>query len=182
MSIIKTLFENKYLTVVEKETESHGKYVYATTPYCKSVGIGVLVYEFVGSEMYIFGRYEVRPCHSEELELASITGAYDNSDKYTLRECVINELKEEAGLIVPEELLISLGQVRTSKLSDETTFLFAVDFENKRNGKIKTCKPTTDGGLLEKDAYCMWVHESKALWSKDPLLATMVARVKSLPI
>jgi 8-oxo-dGTP pyrophosphatase MutT (NUDIX family) len=127
---------------------------------------------------YLFeflGRYEICPAHSDEVELCSITGGYDNSDKFTIEQCALNELMEEAGYEGKLEDLVYLGSVRGSKSSDGITHLFAIDID-----KCTPCEAVSDGTLGEVGAYCDWINLIELINAKDPLLLAMYARLTVL--
>ena len=175
MSSIDFLYNNNWVSVVEKHTDNNGTYVYATSPWCNSTGVAVLGYMNMGSNVKYLGRYELCPAHSDEMELGSIIGGYDNSDKYTLKQCALNELREEGGFDAPVSLLIELGAVKPTKASDNIVYLYAVDIGNSL---VNSCEATGDGGETEKGAYTKWVTEEQAIKCKDPLIAAMIARLK----
>jgi hypothetical protein len=173
MSQIKTLFENKWINVIEKTTENNGKYIYSAHPWCNSIGVAVLGYMNIFHVLHVLGRYEICPAHSDEVELCALTGGYDNSNKYTVVQCALNELREEGGYIVTEDQMIYLGSVKPSKSSDLIIDLFAVDLNN-----IKRQNAESDGTLGEVGSYCNWISGKEAIKSKDPLLSVMIGRLK----
>jgi hypothetical protein len=173
MSKIKILFKNKWVSVIEKTTNNNGKYIYSTHPWCNKTGVAVLGYKYIDNYLYVLGRYEICPAHSDEIELCALTGGYDNSDKYSLVQCALNELKEEAGYIGTEEKMIYLEEIKPSKASDTTIHLYAIDLNN-----AETCEATSDGTLGEVDSYCKLVTRAEAVYSKDPLLAVMIDRLE----
>ena len=83
----------------------------------------------------------------------------------------ITELREEAGYYADESELESLGEVRPSKSADTVTYLYAFDANGKAQYKV-----IGDGSEYERGAYCKWVSKEQAIWSKDPLMALMIAR------
>lgn len=177
----KVLYDNRWCQVIEKDTAVGGKWIYSHHPWCNGEGVVILPYRTIKvgdriTRIGFLGRYDVVPCHSDETELCSITGGYDNSDKFTIEQCALNELAEEGGFIGKAEDLISLGSVRPSKASDTRMYLFAIDVD-----KCQPCEATGDGSLGEVGAYCDWIDESQLIDSKDPLLhATYLRFLKTL--
>lgn len=172
---IKTLFENKWVSIKEKvfDRDGHeGRYVYTSKPWCNSTAVAILPYRAKHGEMSILGRFEICPAHSNEIELCSITGGYDNSNKFSLEQCILNELLEEGGYIGREEDLEYLGFVRPSKSSDTTMHLYAIDLDKCERGIA-----TTDGTIGEIGAYCQLVSVEEGIMCKDPLISTMILRL-----
>lgn len=179
-----TLFENKWMTVKQKTMSNGAKWVYSSAPWSGSVGVAVLPYKVVpvfdlemnhvSYDMAFLGRFDVIPCHSDEIELNSITGGYDNSDKYSLAECALNELAEEGGFKAEERHLIYLGSIRPNKSSDYITHLFAIDVELE---DVEKCEAISDGSLGEQGAYSDWVYEEDIVDSKDPILHALMLRL-----
>ncbi len=164
------LFTNKWIEVREKNG-----YVYSHAPWSKGIGVAILAYRENAFRIREYlGRYEVTPCHMKEAKLCSITGGYDNSDKFSIEECVLNELMEEGGFIAPKEALIHLGTVFPSKGSDTLQVLFAVNLDSPG---VKSCDPTGDGTTFERGAYCKWVTEDDLVDASDPLNHAMIMRL-----
>lgn len=172
----KTLFDNKWVSVKQITLDREGyevNYIYSSSGWCKSRGVAIMPYRLIndGKDVQILGRFEICPAHSNINELCSITGGYDNSDKFTLEQCVLNELHEEGGYIGNENDLEYLGSVRPSKSSDTTMYLYAIDIDN--------CEKTdaiTDGTIGEMGAYCDWVAVEDLMNCKDTLLHAMFIR------
>jgi hypothetical protein len=74
---------------------------------------------------------------------------------------------------VPIENIISLGTVKPSKASDNTTHLFAVDLDIG----AKKVVATGDGTLGEEGSYCNWISVGELLDAKDPLLHSIFSRL-----
>lgn len=175
MSKVETLFENKWVTVLEKETEKNGNYTYTHKPWCNGVAVAILPYKQKSvDDISILGRFEICPAHSDDTELCSITGGFDNKEIFTIYECVLNELMEEGGYKAEVEHLINLGTVRPSKSSDTLMYLFAINIDQEG---IEECEATTDGTVGEIGAYCKWVDIEDAIECKDPLVSTMIIRM-----
>ena len=133
---------------------------------CRKNSSGVIEY---------LGRFETCPPHGNELKLCSITGGYDNADKFSLKQCAINELYEEAGYQVSPKYLIDLGTVYESKSSDTVIHMFAIDMDL---ADVKKVEAIGDGTKGEEGAYCDWISKYDAITCNDPLLITMVTRFK----
>lgn len=176
MSKVELLFDNKWVQVLKKTTDNNGVYIYSHHPWCNGTGVALLPFRRHPDYFFEFlGRYEICPAHSDEVELCSITGGYDNSDKYTIPECALNELREEAGYDCGLENLLYAGSVRASKSSDGITHLFLVDVD-----KCIPCEATSDGTLGEVGAYCDWINAEQLIFAKDPLLQAMYARFTTM--
>ena len=154
-------------------------YTYAHEIRCHGQIVAVLVFRTDTEEMPILGRYERNPAHRDmsramdyydiPLALSSITGGVEEGQCPC--ETAIMETGEEAGYRITEDQLIELGSVRTSKGMDTTVHLFAVDVTGMEQGEAKG-----DGSQGEEEAHTEWISIDDAVGSKDPLLATMIAR------
>lgn len=172
MSTVETLYKNKWIEVLEKTTDVNGKYVYTHSGWNNGVGVALVPYKIENNEMKILGRYEICPAHSDEVELCSITGGWDNMETHSIVECAVGELKEEGGYLAKPTDLMSLGVVKASKSSDTDIYLFAVDITH-----AEACEAVSDGTLGEIGAYCDWIEAKQAMFCKDPLLGTMMMRL-----
>lgn len=160
------LWEDEWLQVKSKDdwyTYTHG---------IKSNGKGVGVLAYSKDPLMILGRYENTPPHEDGIALASLTGMMDKEEEDALTTAV-RELSEEGGYDEDKEKFLSLGEARPSKSSDTTIYLFACEVEH-REGEMSG---EGDGTQGEADAYCKFVSLQEAIDSKDPILATMVARL-----
>jgi len=174
--MLKKLFSNEWISVVEKTTDNGGKYVYSQSIWCNCEGIAILPYRFTAnSRLEFLGRFEICPAHSDELELCSITGGMDKESEspvFTARR----ELIEESGYVVDNKNLVYLGTVRPSKSSDTTTHLFTVRLDKDF---IKT-DAVGDGTLGEEGSFCKWVSFDEITKAKDPLLHTIICRTNEM--
>lgn len=152
-------------------------YEYTHAPWMRGIGVAVLAYRKGENGYEYLGRYETTPCHSPAPKLCSITGGYDNYDKFSIVDCALNELKEEGGYIAPLEAVIPLGTVYPSKGSDTVQHLFAVDIDH--SGVTKT-DPTGDGTRGEHGSFAKWESRLQILFCGDPLNATMLARLEQI--
>jgi 8-oxo-dGTP pyrophosphatase MutT (NUDIX family) len=189
------LFDTKWLQVKkailgDEEGNKVGEYIYQHAPWTKGQGVAILAYrdvelqeedfppgDFPGHGIFVrefLGRYELCPAHSTEYELCSTTGGMDVEGESPITTA-IRELEEEAGFTTLPEHVIELGTVRQSKSSDGTTHLFAVDIQHCRE-----VEATGDGTVGETGSYMDWVSEEKATFCKDPLVSTMIQRLKCL--
>lgn len=179
----KVVFHSKWMAINEATIEaadgSTSPYYYLRYPWSNSTGVAILCYrdkisdDTIGDlvEREILGRFEYLPAHGEEMHLSSITGGYDKSEE-TYAQCAIRELEEEGGFTTSPHLLQHLGEVRTSKSSDNIMHLFAVNINN-----CTAVEAVGDGTVGEEGSYTKWVSEQDALWSEDVLLSTMIARL-----
>lgn len=163
------LFKNKWVEVHELVTEK-GTYVYSHSAWCNGQGVAVLPFKIEDNQLYLLGRYEICPAHSNTFDLCSITGGMDvegESPAFTAKR----ELLEEGGYSVPVEKLIYLGEVKPSKQSDNIQHLFVVDITGKTQGEI-----IGDGTFGEEGAYVEWITPEQLSNAQDPLLHAMFMR------
>ena len=169
----KVLFTNKWIEVRQRDF-----FVYIHNPWCNSKGVGILPYrKKVGKsgieEVEYLGVLEVSPAHGEEPKLGVVTGGYDKEGE-TFAACAVRELEEEGGVVVNEGELVSLGHVRPSKASDGITYLYAV--EVLPHHSIVEIKG--DGTVGEEGITPIWVTKEEAVFSQDPLFATLISRLE----
>lgn len=169
----KVLFENKWVSVIERTLGNGIKWVFGRHTWCNSQGIVILPFRRLDDSIRFLGRVEICPAHSDEPALCAIAGGLDKDGELP-GEAAQRELVEEAGYTVNISDIIPLGSARPSKGTDTTMYLFAVDVSNVTPGK-----PTGDGSLIEQLASTKWINRGEAVFSKDPLLSTMVARLES---
>lgn len=179
------LFENKWLMVKkaligDDKGNKVGEYIYQHAPWSNGEGVAILLYQDVhfqgdaekSTERQYFGRYEICPAHSDQPELCSITGGMDKKGESPIATA-IRELEEEAGYTTTPGNLHILGTVNPSKAADTTMHLFAV-----KVGDCDKVEATGDGTVGEAGSYMKWVSEEQAVFCKDPLVATMIQRLK----
>lgn len=165
----KVLFKNKWIEVREKD----GWYTYSHSSWCKGKGVTVLGYRKSNDKIEYLGRHELTICHSDEIELCSLSGGFDKEGE-NYKICANRELEEESGYVINDmRRFIELGSVRPSKSSDTEIFLFAIELKDN-DEKIEIVGDGTKG---EEGAYCDWVSREEAINCKDPLVATMIARL-----
>jgi hypothetical protein len=174
LTSFKKIYHNKWVELRERDG-----WVYITEPWCNSVGIALLPYRTkIVNQMIVreyLGRFEPNKAHQEAgVELCSITGGYDNADKFTIEECALNELREEGGYAARIGDLVPLGVVTAAKVSDKRYMLYTVDIGQPH---IKEVEATGDGTKGEKGAYCQWITKDQLLTSQDPLLLSMYVKL-----
>jgi hypothetical protein len=130
-------------------------------------------------------RHEYTPCWSEEgLHISSITGGWEKDKHRTPIQTVVEELREEAGIVLHDDCDIkSLGECRGTKSSDTIYHLFLVDLSDDNFDEIEI---ETDGSILEGKAHNEWVSMGGAasedmnpdwIWNgADPMLYVMYTR------
>lgn len=159
------------------EVRKRGFYVYTHSPWSNSMGVALLPFRFVNGQIQFLARFENNLAHTDnrnELEICSITGGYDNADRFTIEECALNELREEGGYAALPVDLIPLGTANVSKGSDYVQFLYGIDLGKPH---IVRVEPTGDGTEGEIGAYCKWVTREELFTTKDPLVYMMYARL-----
>jgi hypothetical protein len=168
------IYDNKWVSLAQATLDNGAKYIYSTEPWCKSNGVAVLVYRWVEDEYMNYreylGRYEICPAHSDKAELCAITGGCDKPEEEPIVTAV-REVEEEAGYKVDITKVQFLGLVHPSKASDKEVFLYAVDVTGMEQGEA-----IGDGTLGEVGAYTKWMSGHECIFSKDPVLATMIVR------
>ncbi|MGG1263748.1 NUDIX hydrolase [Brevibacillus laterosporus] len=173
------LYKNKWLSVYERELDNGIKWVYGRHGWCNGAGVAILPFKKVlvnpgwnHSELRYLGRIELCPAHSEVPDLSAVAGGMDK-DGETPIQVAVRELHEETGYKASEDDMIYLGTCRPSKGTDTTMYLYAVDVTNAEEGE-----PVGDGSMIETMASTKWIERVEALYSKDPLLVTMVSRLE----
>lgn len=128
--------------IYSHETRCNGKIV-AFVPYR---------YDTNSKNFQVLLRYEATPCWDYIKQVpSSFTGGVEEGE--TPLQTVIHELREEAGYIIDNTGIISLGQVFGSKSSDTIYFLFGVNLTN-----LKPEQNLTSESELEKTSYNQWVN------------------------
>lgn len=172
------LFENKWISVLERELDNGIKWTFATHPWCGAAGVAILPFrrEVVNpgwnySELRYLGRVEICPAHSPEPELTAVAGGMDKEGESPI-DVAVRELQEETGYIATVKDMIPLGDCRPSKGTDTRMFLFAVDVTD-----LEKSKATGDGSLIEQLASTKWINKNEAVFCKDPLVSALVGRL-----
>jgi 8-oxo-dGTP pyrophosphatase MutT (NUDIX family) len=134
--------------------------------------VAVLGYRRVGRDAWEYlGRVEKCPPHQDGFALCALTGGIEKDEEPL--QAAIRELKEESG--ITSDKLKPLGTIRPSKMSDSTGWLFAVDLTDEPDQDKYAGKG--DGSKGEEGAYCKFISYKDGISSKDPILATMIARL-----
>ena len=159
------LFKTEWLSLRKR-----GDYIYAHEE--KSNGRSVAVLVFLGDQVLV--RFERCPAHLYPLnmEMCSITGQVEPNESF--RSAAARELLEETGYTTKVKSMIPLGTIFQSKQSDTKVQLFA--FQAK---SLKAPQPIRgDGTPGERGAFTQWVHMRDAIDCMDPLMGTMISRLK----
>lgn len=176
------LHEGKFIQLRKKEREGH-VYEYMHESRCDGNIVAILP---VHMERGMLVRKEITPCWDEE-NINSITGGWEKDRHETPIDTVIEELREEAGIILHDETAImTLGTCRGSKACDTLYHLFLVDLSNNEYDQVE---PESDGSFLESKESVEWmptgigmepedkVEECRWLSvANDPLLYVMYTR------
>lgn len=162
----KTLFENRFLAVIERDGYTFSREVRANGHL-----VSLLPFRDTDQGREYLERIEICPAHSMEPDHYSITGGLENDE--TPLACAATELYEEAGYRVEQTELIDLGTVRPSKSADTVVHLFAVDV----TGKVQHDAPG-DGTRWEQNAGVRWVDLAEAITNRDPLFFAAILRLQ----
>lgn len=155
-------------------------YVFSHSPKWKGVAVAILPYRTSpapgGQKLEFLAVMESRPAHGGGEYISSITGAYDNADKYSLEQCALNELEEEGGYHAWKKEVVSLGWVNGSKSSDGIDHLFAVEI----TPDDEQVESKGDGSAGETNLRPVWITGAQVINSKDMILITMYCRLLHL--
>lgn len=180
-----SLYKGKYVELcIAKGPGYNYEFVHETR--CDGHIVAILP---VHVERGILLRQEFTPCWGGDLNISSITGGWEKAKHRTPLDTAIEELREEAGIIVREESSIrSLGTCRGTKSSDNLYHLFLVDLSDDEYDEVAI---DGDGSALERKAHNEWMatgfdvdEESDSFildspWimnGRDPLLYVMYTR------
>lgn len=173
----KTLHKGKFVELKLRETDEY-KYEYLHESRCGGTIVAVLPVKFDENGMNMMVRYEFTPCWGDGLHVSSITGGFEKDKHDTIIDTVIEELREEAGIKLNNELKIkSLGTCRGTKSSDTLYHLYLVDLSD--DSAWEEVEIETDGSALEGKAHNEWITNSEdTLFDDgvDPLLYVMYTR------
>lgn len=170
------LYKGKFVTLKQMNTDNF-KYEYLHEHRCDGNIVSILPVQY---DRGILLRQEYTPCWGDDLCLSSITGGWEKNRHETPIDAVIEELEEEAGIILHDETrIMTLGTCRGTKSSDSLYHLFLVDLTHDYPDPpvYSEVTPTTDGGYLEGQEHCEWVVGAE--WMEkavDPLLFVMYTR------
>lgn len=179
------LHKGNWLHLMQRSGEGY-KYEYVHESRCGGNIIAILP---VHQKKGMLVRQEFTPCWSEEgLHISSITGGWEKARHPTPIDTVVEELREEAGIVLRDESVIkTLGSCRGTKSSDTLYHLFLVDLSDDNYDEVKI---TTDGSVLEGKAHNEWmpsgvgggpelegIDKSPWVWfGEDPMLYVMYTR------
>jgi 8-oxo-dGTP pyrophosphatase MutT (NUDIX family) len=162
----KILFHSKWL-----ELRSTNNYIFIHDPWCNSVGVGILPWRRkVDGNLEFLVVKEHRPCHVQE-GFYAITGGYDDR-ALTILQCVLKELKEEGGYVVPNNRVRSLGAINATRSSDVVMHLFTTEITTD----TELVQPTGDGTALEETMIPVWVTANDIVNSSDTFLLALYLR------
>lgn len=160
--------------------KANGWYEYMHSLRSDGRGVAILPFRWnpvlkhsLGHVYQFLARYEVTLSHGSDIQMCSITGMVDKSDK-TIEQIVLEELKEEGGYLATDpSVLINLGTVRPNKGSDGIQYLFAINIDDP---SVMPCVAEGDGTFGEVGAYCDWISLDQLSSCKDPLMHAMFLR------
>jgi 8-oxo-dGTP pyrophosphatase MutT (NUDIX family) len=162
----KTLFKNEWISMMSVPEKSGAPYIYSHETRCNGNIVAVLLYNKDDNTVKYGVRSEKTPCWGDTEQLSSLTGGVDKGSNPT--ETAVNELKEEAGLIVKKEDLEPLGTCRGTKSCDTTYHLFALDVSG-----LEMTEPTG-----EDTGDIVWLRKNDAIQRVVcPLFYVMIARL-----
>jgi 8-oxo-dGTP pyrophosphatase MutT (NUDIX family) len=162
-------------------------YIFSHSPKWKGVAVAILPFRKIidpawgaaNTKYEFLAVMESRPSHGGDEYISSLTGAYDNSGKYTLEQCALNELEEEGGYDGwNNKSITSLGWVNGSKSSDGIDHLFAIELtpeDEQREAK-------GDGSVHEANCRPVWVDATQIINSHDMILISMYTRLMNLKL
>ena len=143
---------------------------------CQGNIVAFLPFEKANNEFKFLLRKEAVPCWELDRPLlCSFTGGVDKD--LTPYKCFIKELEEEAGYIVDvqeENRVYDLGVSFSTKSSDSTYWLYAVDITNFPEEKIRDLYVETE---LEQASTNEWIDANKIHEAQDPFVSQIVIRL-----
>ena len=161
--MIKSVYEGKFIEFKVRETDDY-RYEFMHESRCDGHIVSVLP---VHIDKGMLVRKEYTPCWGDDLYISSITGGWEIARHLTPVDTVIEELREEAGIVLHnEDHIFTLGTCRGSKASDTVYHLFLVDLSNDDYDEVDI---TTDGSFLEGKAHNEWMPTGLGLEPHDAL-------------
>ncbi len=170
----KVLHAGKFIQLKLREAEDY-KYEYVHESRCDGQIVSILPYS---SKKGILLRHEFTPCWGDGLNVSSITGGWEKSRHATPIDTVIEELREEAGIVLhTEKSISSLGTCRGAKCIDTVYHLFAVDLD-KGYDEVEI---EGDGSSLESRAHNVWYTDPMDVltYAVDPLVYVLYAKLNA---
>lgn len=171
--MIKTLFENKWVSLKEMSLPEEGVngYSYLHEIRCHGKIISILPFRnLVKGKFEFYIRKEVTPCWGMQESLSSVTGGVEKDD---IVSTTIHELEEETGYLCKADEIIKLGTCRGTKSVDTMYYLSAFDVTNSKQVEAKG-----DGSELEAKASMIWMNEEDLHKVVDPLVGILYLRWK----
>lgn len=173
----KILHAGKFVELRVKEGPDY-KYEYLHESRCDGQIVSFLPHHSVRGYLL---RHETTPCWGENergYHINSFTGGWERDKHDAPIDAVIDELREEAGIILPsEDLIRTLGTCRGSKSSDTLYHLFSIDLNH---GYEEV--PIEADGVLESRECTRWYKNSMD-WIRegvDPMIFVMYTRLQCL--
>jgi|AntRauTorcE11897_2_1112592.scaffolds.fasta_scaffold00046_83 8-oxo-dGTP pyrophosphatase MutT (NUDIX family) len=178
-----TLHAGKFVQLKQRDGDGYS-YEFVHESRCDGNIVAILPVSFSRGMLV---RHEFTPCWGDGLNVSSITGGWEKDRHPTPIDTVLEELREEAGIVLNDEsCIMSLGTCRGTKSSDTLYHLFVVDLtEEDMWDQIEI---ETDGSVLEGKAHNEWVtvpapmsdtNAEDCPWlvdGQDPLLYVMFTR------
>lgn len=183
------LFNGKYLSLKTRSDDA-GNYTQEFVHESRCAGEIVSILP-VHRDRGMLVKHEFTPAWGEGTQIASITGGFQREKHDTPIDAVIEEMREEAGIVIHnEEIIKTLGTVRGSKAMDSLYHLFLVDLTTEEYSQATI---ETDGSFMERQGSVQWMPEpvgaglqfdpegavATCEWlasADDPLLYTMYVR------
>jgi hypothetical protein len=158
------------------------KYEYLHEQRCDGQIVSVLP---VHHERGMLIRKELTPCWGEGPFINSLTGGWERDKHATPIDTVVDEMREEAGIVLDcEDAIYTLGTCRGAKSCDSVYHLFLVDLSDDH---FEEFTPEPDS-ILESRETCEWVALPEnprdvlkgtydwLMTAADPLLYVMFTR------
>jgi hypothetical protein len=175
------LHKGKFVELKQREGEGY-KYEFLHESRCGGHIVAILPVSF---DRGMLVRQEFTPCWGDDLNISAITGGWEKDKHETPFDTVIEELREEAGIVLKDEACImSLGTCRGTKSTDTLYHLFLVDLSNEDDWDEVEIE--TDGSVLEGKAHNEWMPtpgsndvNDDSPWlagGQDPMLYVMYTR------
>jgi len=169
--ITKNVYDGKFINLRTIETDNY-KYEYMHESRCEGHIVSIMPVHINGNMIV---RNEFTPAWSAYgNHISSITGGWEREKHETPFHTAIEELREEAGIVLKDNSHItSLGVVRGSKASDTVYHLFMVKLTDDNFTQVDI---EGDGSFLESKAENLWAPcptPSDPSWlgiGADPLL------------
>lgn len=176
------LHKGKFVQLKQREGDGY-KYEFVHESRCDGNIVAILP---VSYDRGMLVRHEFTPCWGDGLNISSITGGWEKDKHETPIDTVIEELREEAGIVLKDEgCIFSLGTCRGTKSSDTLYHLFVVDLTEEWDWDVVEIE--TDGSVLEGKAHNEWMPtpfsetntDTDSPWlagGQDPMLYVMYTR------